>query len=185
MLLYYLKNPKQTGTLCSSSKRLSHVITENVALECASNIIEIGPGMGVFTQAILNKKASDAKLFVVEINPKIVENLHHKFPHLDIAEGSAEFLAQMMAERNMSSADVIISGIPWALLGVREQTKILKSIYNALSVGGYFATFAYRLPTPGARRFRKLLCKMMFSEIEVSKNVWQNIPPAFVYYCKK
>lgn len=186
MLHYYLTNPKRTGAICSSSRYLAEMITQNIGIEKASTIIEIGPGMGAFTKVILRKKPDSARLFAVEINPKIAERLHTKFPSLDIALGSAESLQAMMKERQIESADVIVSGIPWALLSKVAQKRILENIYEALKPGGYFATFAYILPTMGAKRFRKRIYgDKIFSEIKKSKIVWNNIPPAFVYYCKK
>lgn len=183
---YYLAHPKRTGAVCSSSKYLAEMITKNIGIEQASNIIEIGPGMGAFTEVILRKKSESAHLFAVEINPKIAEKLHKRFPNLDIALGSAESLQAMMQERQMSSVDVIVSGIPWALLSQATQKCILENIYNTLSPGGYFATFAYILPTLGAKRFQKRIYgDKMFSEIKKSKIVWNNFPPAFVYYCRK
>lgn len=186
MLPYYLTNPKCTGAVCSSSKYLAEVITENIGIEQACNIVEIGPGMGAFTKVILRKKPDSAQFFVIEINTKIANRLHKKFPHLDIALGSAEFLQTMMQERQMPFADVIVSGIPWAFLNQALQQRILENIHNALRTGGIFATFAYILPSAGAKRFRKrIYSKEMFSEIKKSAIVWNNIPPAFVYYCKK
>lgn len=133
---------------------------------------------------ILRKKSPNAKFFAVEINPNIVRELNGKFPTLDIALGSARDLSVMMKERGMASADVIISGIPWSFLSVREQSIMLKSIYDALGVGGYFNTFVYHSPLPSAKVFKRKLYKR-FSEVRTSKSVVLNIPPAFVYICKK
>lgn len=185
MLPYYLKNPKHTGALCSSSNHLAEVITKNIGIEQASSIIEIGPGIGAFTKVILRKNPN-ARFFAIEINPKIANKLQKRFPNLDVVVGSVEFLQNIMQERQISYVDIIISGIPWALLSQTVQKEFLQNIYCALKPGGYFATFAYLLPTMGARRFRKRIYKdKMFSEIKKSKIVWDNIPPAFVYYCKK
>ena len=184
MLLHYIKHPKTTGALCSSSQQLSRAMVKNINIENADNIIEIGPGLGAFTKYIINNKKQDSNFFAVEINSKIAKNLHKKIDGLDIEIGSAEFLDSMMKKRNMQYADIIISGIPWALLSIREQRAILRSIYKALKPGGYFTTFAYIIPTPQAKWFRKRVFHI-FGDVKLSNIIWQNIPPAFVYYCKK
>ncbi len=184
MLLHYIKNPKRTGAVCSSSKRLSNIITENIGIENASNIIEIGPGLGVFTKYILSKKQKDCVFFAVEINENLAKNLCRKIKDIDVEVGSAEFLESMMKKRNMQYADVIVSGIPWALLSRVEQDRILQSIYKALKPGGYFATFAYVIPTLHAKNFKKKIF-YTFNSVKTSNVIWSNIPPAFVYYCKK
>ena len=183
-LLNYIRHPKTTGALCKSSKSLAEVITECVNLKCANNIIEIGAGSGAFTKEILRKKSPKAKFVAVEINPNFARELKAKFPNLDIALGSAKDLSAMMKERDMESADIIISGIPWSFLGIREQSVMLKSVYGALSQGGYFNTFAYHSPLPSAKVFKRKLYKT-FDEVQKSKSVVLNIPPAFVYICKK
>lgn len=185
-LYHYLRNPKATGAIMQSSKYLAQIITQNINLENADNIIELGPGMGAFTKMILEKKKESARFFVVEINPKLARKLAHKLSNIDIALGSAQNLGEMMSARGMERADVIISGIPFAFLSAREQSIILKSVHSALRVGGYFSTFAYHtsLLTPFSRTFKRALHRT-FSRVETSKSILLNIPPAFVYVCRK
>ena len=89
-----------------------------------------------------------------------------------------------MQNKQIAQFDVVVSGIPWRLLKAKEQDILLKNIHHSLKNGGYFSTFAYILPTPKTILFRKKLQKY-FSHIKTSKVVWNNLPPAFVYYCKK
>ncbi|RDU64020.1 class I SAM-dependent methyltransferase [Helicobacter sp. MIT 14-3879] len=184
-IYHYIKNPRQMGAICQSSKRLSNAITSNINIEKAKNIIEIGAGTGVFTQTILSKKNPNANFFAIEINPKMAAKLSNKVEKLDIEVGSASNLTYMMNKRGMKGADAIISGIPWAMLKKMEQKELLEEIYNALNNGGYFTTFAYILPTIMATNFKNQLINMFGANIRTSKIVWQNIPPAFVYYCRK
>ena len=185
MFIYrYLKHPKQTGALCSSSNKLAHTITSNINLEKAQNIVEIGAGTGSFTKEIFKKKQEKAKFLAVEIDEKMAEKLKKKFPNLDIEINSAANLKHILKQKGINEVQSIISGIPWALLKENEQEKLLQIIYESLSDEGFFATFAYILPTLAARRFKKLLFRI-FKEVKISKIVWQNFPPALVSYCKK
>ena len=183
-LYHYLRNPKATGAIMQSSKYLAQIITQNINLENADNIIELGPGMGAFTKIILKKKKESARFFAIEINPKLACKLSAKHANIDIALGSAQELCEMMSARGMDSADAIISGIPFAFLSVREQSAMLKNVHSALKIGGYFSTFAYHTPLVSARTFRKMLYRT-FARVETSKSVLLNIPPAFVYVCQK
>lgn len=184
MFIYqYLKYPKYTGAICKSSLKLGEKITD-INLDKAKNIIEIGAGSGAFTQLILKKKAFDSSFFAIEINPNLAKNLKNKFQHLDIQVGNAKRIKIYMQKRQMPQACAIISSIPWALLSDIEQEALILEIYGALKEGGIFATFAYILPTLKAKNFKKqLFC--IFSEVKKSPIIWQNVPPAFVYYCKK
>lgn len=181
---HYLKNPKQVGALCPSSKKLRRTITQNIGLEHAQNIVEIGAGTGAFTKTILENKHKNAKFFAVEINNKMATKLSKKHQNLDLQVGNAENLLNFLNQRQMQNADIIVSGIPWALLKNYEQEKLLNVIYKSLNKGGYFTTFAYVLPSLAAKEFRKKIFSL-FDEVTISKIIWRNIPPAVVYYCKK
>jgi phospholipid N-methyltransferase len=66
------------------------------------------------------------------------------------------------------------------------QRDILKAAHDSLSDDGVFVTFAYLqgFALPPAWRFRSLL-RGLFSEVKQSDVVWRNVPPAFVYRCRK
>ena len=91
-----------------------------------------------------------------------------------------------MKEEKINSIDVIISGLPWASFPTELQNEVLGTIFNSLAPGGVFTTFAYLqgFLMKGAHRFRALL-KDKFDQVETSKTVWRNFPPAFVYRCRK
>ena len=185
MFIYrYLRHPKQTGALCSSSAKLAFAMMQNAHLNEARTIAEIGAGTGAFTKQILKQKQEHSHFFAVEIDEKMAQKLLQKFPSLDVELGSAFELASFLQKRGIKSLDSIISGIPWALLKASEQERLLQILYESLSEDGHFVTFAYVLPTLAARRFKKKLFSL-FKEVKISKIIWQNIPPAFVYCCKK
>lgn len=181
-LYHYIKNPKQIGAFCASSKNLSKLITSHSAN--AKNIVEIGAGTGSFTKYIVKQKHKDAKFFAVEINPYMAKKLAQKIKNIDIEVNSAQFLSQMLEKRNMKKVDLIISGIPWSILGSKEQDILLNSIYEVLDDKGIFATFAYTLPTKNKNIFKKKLFKI-FNKVEISPIIWRNFPPAYVYFCTK
>lgn len=112
------------------------------------------------------------------------KKLEQNIKNIDIEISSAEFLPNILEKRAINTVDLIISGIPWALLNSSEQDLLLKSIHEALEENGCFATFAYILPTPKGRVFKKKLFAT-FSKVEISPIIWRNLPPAFVYFCTK
>ena len=62
----------------------------------------------------------------------------------------------------------------------------MKAVLARLSPGGHFATFAYLqgLLLPAGMRFAGLL-EDSFGSVQRSRTVWRNLPPAFVYRCRK
>ena len=184
MFLHFLKNPRKIGAICSSSKRLGKVITQDIGIEHAKYIVEIGPGFGVFTHEILKKKSKDSIFFALENNREIANTLKKKVKDVEVLNESAAHILDIMHARSIKSLDVIVSGLPWSIFSGEEQDSLLTSIYKSLDTHGCFATFAYILPTPQAKLFRKKLYKY-FQQVTISNVVWKNFPPAYVYYCRK
>ena len=183
---HFVKNPGEIGAICPSSPFLAETIVSDISLENASTIVEIGPGTGVFTKAIIRKKRDDANFFVIELNEGLYNQFQKRFPGISAHNNCASELSEIMKKENVTSIDVVISGLPWASFPETLQNDILGSVFESLSPGGTFATFAYLqgFLMKGAHRFKKLL-KTKFDQVDTSRVVWRNLPPAFVYRCRK
>ena len=100
--------------------------------------------------------------------------------------GDGFVAAQLLAERGITSVDVVVSGLPWAAFSAELQRSIMASVGAVLSPHGAFTTFAYGMAawTPAGRRMRALL-RDQFDELVVGRTVSRNVPPAFVYYARR
>ena len=182
----FARHPVWTGAVAPSSKWLARCITNDLGIETARVVAELGPGTGVFTRAIRERCPAEAVQIAVEINTQFADQLRVRFPDVHIVNDTAEKLSQIVHERGHAAADAVISGIPWAVFPEELQAQLLEAIYATLKPGGKFATFAYLhgawLP-PGVR-FRKMI-GAKFSSVATTPVVWRNVPPAFVYRCQK
>jgi phosphatidylethanolamine/phosphatidyl-N-methylethanolamine N-methyltransferase len=171
----FLRHPMLTGAIAPSSPRLAETMTAGLGLERAANVAELGPGTGVFTEAILALLRPEARLTAVEINPRFAAELSKRFPRADVVTGSAERLA-------LDGVDVVVSGLPWTAMSADRQQRILDALTASLAPNGRFTTFAYAHAawTPPARRFAASL-RSRFAVVERTPVVWGNLPPAFVY----
>lgn len=182
----FLRHPTQVGAVCPSSDALARMITEEVGIETAPVVVELGPGTGVFTREILRRREKSAGRFLaVEIDGELYRNLRREFPDLELFRGNAAHLPELLKAQSLDCADVIVAGLPWAIFPEQLQTDILNAVRRSLRPGGYFLTFAYiqGVLLPAGLRFRKQLHET-FSEVRTSQTVWRNLPPAFVYRCK-
>ena len=84
-----MSHPQQVGALCASSRPMGMTMTDAIGIEEANSIVEIGPGDGVFTQVICERKTADADVMVVEINPDFCEILSERFPDVKVKNGCA------------------------------------------------------------------------------------------------
>jgi len=182
----FLRNPRTTGAVLPSSSKLSKVITSEIGLRTAKNVVELGPGTGAITSHIMGEIAGDAKFIAVELNAKIYHAFKDKYPAINIVNDNAANLRAILAREQMFEADIVISGLPWASFGIPLQRKLLSEILVSLAPHGIFTTFAYiqGLAMPSARDFRRRL-ERRFSVVTRTPIIWGNIPPAVVYRCRK
>ena len=181
----FLKHPARVGACCPSSQALCREITSSIGLEKAGMIVELGPGTGVITEAIRRKRNPGARFAAVELDENLAADIEARFADVTVFRGCASRLDDMLSSRSLPRADVVISGLPFAIFPDELQEKILRGVVRSLSPGGVFATFAYvqGCILPAGIRFRHKL-ESTFAEVTTSSVVWNNMPPAFIYRCR-
>lgn len=175
----YLKNPRIVGAVAPSSEKLAYKMVEDINFSNASCIVEYGPGTGVFTEKILNKKNDSTIFIAIEYNKDFYELLKDKFKdekNFILINSSAENLKEYLNKYNIGKVDYIVSGLPFASLPDAMSNRIVKATKEILKDKGEFITFQYTL-------FKIKLFKSYFSNIK-SKKVFFNLPPAYVLKCK-
>tara|TARA_B100000949_G_C14196605_1_gene414141 strand:+ start:74 stop:652 length:579 start_codon:yes stop_codon:yes gene_type:complete len=188
LLFFYnfVRHPKSTGAVFPSSRRLAKKMIDGAGLETATSVVELGPGTGAFTGAIAERLEDPGIYLGIELREKFAAIVKDKFPQLLVVNDSAEKIVENLGKIDRQKADAIISGLPWAAFDADLQKRIMKSVTAALAPGGTFSTFTYlhARQLPAGKRFRALLDDN-FSDVQTSKTVWLNLPPAFVYHCTK
>ncbi|MEW6709621.1 MAG: ribosomal RNA adenine dimethylase domain-containing protein [Candidatus Riflebacteria bacterium] len=183
----FCREPRTIGAIAPSSKQLAARMIEPIDFKRARVIVEYGPGCGVFTRHVLEKIDRDRTIFFgLELNEKMNRLVSEKAPEAVIYQDSAAAVKKYLRQYGVKHADAIISGLPWASFSESLQDEILSETVSGLKKNGVFTTFAYLhgLVLPSGKRFRQKLLKY-FSKVETSPVVWENLPPALVYWCRK
>ncbi|MDZ4235310.1 MAG: methyltransferase domain-containing protein [Dietzia sp.] len=185
-LQQWLREPTRVGAIAPSSPRLAAAMTAAIPACGEPVVVELGPGTGAFTGEIQRRLGGRGRHIAVEINPGFARRLRTRFPAVDVVEGDAEYLPDMLASRGLIAADVVISSLPWASFGPGLQRRLTKAVVTTLSPDSVFATFAYlhAQHLPQARRFRALLTER-FGEVTAGDTVWCNMPPAYVLQARR
>lgn len=181
-----LRRPATMGAVAPSSPRLTRVLASVVPRAGRPVVVELGPGTGAVSAAIGERIPAAGRHLAVELDPGMVAYLQRTHPNLEIVHGDARRLGELLAERGVDHVDAVICGLPWALFDEATQSGILTGIGDAIGQTGAFTTFAYLqgMALPAARKFRATL-RRTFDEVVVSATVWRNMPPAFVYVCRR
>lgn len=182
-LAEFVREPLKVGAILPSSKALSRVVVDASGIRPGNTVVELGPGTGAFTGLILQRVGGRGRLMAVELNPTHAEILRRRFPNCEVVQDSAENLTQHLQGEQ---ADCIVSGLAWATMSPRLQHQIFRAILRSLKPGGQFVAFAYIHAAwmPTSRRFRKRL-ERHFKHVDTTPIVWRNLPPAFVFRCRR
>ena len=178
MLFNFLENPKGIGAIVPSSKYLTKEIIKKIDFKNSKNIVELGPGLGTFTKAILEKASDDSRIICFEVNKKFCDHIIKKFAdeRLIVINIGADKIRKNLKNFGIKKADCIVSGLPFRNFSKVKQKKILTEVKKAMNPKSRFILFQY---TNGIR-------KTLYSYFNEVSRVFVpiNIPPAFVFTCE-
>lgn len=172
----FWKDKQMVGALSPSTRFLGEKMIANVDFDKSKVLVELGPGTGVFTDLIIDRMATDAKLLVFELNDLFYKNLSERIndPRVQIIHDSAEYINKYLTN---GDADVVISSLPLMMFNEELRYSVVKASYESLKKTGKYIQFQYSLQS------RKLL-EATYKQVNI-KFTMKNFPPAFVYTCLK
>jgi phospholipid N-methyltransferase len=166
------------GSIIPSSRFLERRVTRATRAHRATLIVELGPGTGGTTRALLRAMGPTATLLAIEINPHFVEILERwPDPRLLVKQGSALDLGRILAELDLDPPDVIVSGIPFSTMARPIGLEILRAAYDALEPGGAFVAYQVRDRV-------HTLGREVFGRARVQTELL-NVPPMRIYRWEK
>jgi phosphatidylethanolamine/phosphatidyl-N-methylethanolamine N-methyltransferase len=171
--LSYIRNIKTTGAIYESSRFVSRGLTNEINIHIPQIVVELGGGSGNITESILLKLHPDSVLYCFEIEPHFIDQLEKIDDcRFHLMRHSA---ADVKKYFDVSSVDVIISGLPLSLFDHYDRKKLLNDCYTVLKKGGVFRQFLY---SPQKKYFAAI-----FDKMESCMAI--NLPPAILYSCYK
>ena len=171
----FLKRPKEVGSIIPSSRWMERRITRTAEITNAKLVVELGPGTGGTTKALLNAMAPGARLIAIEINPRFCELLRETIddPRLIVHEGNAAEIPEALIKHDLDTPDAILSGIPFSTMPQELGLSILRSVRKSLKPGGRFVAYQFRDVV-------HTLGKRVFGPASVQIELF-NMPPMRVY----
>ena len=175
----FIKHPVMVGSVIPSSKILIDKMLEPVDWANCKLFVEYGPGVGTFTEHVLQRMAPDATLIAIDTNADFTRYLRRKFAdnRLFAITGSAADVRQIIADCGFEEADYILSGLPFSTLPPGIGPKIAEQTAEALRPGGAFLVYQF---SPKVREF----LTPFFDRIDRGFE-WVNIPPAQLFWAWK
>jgi phospholipid N-methyltransferase len=198
----FIRHPGKIGAIAPSGRALAASMVRGIDFENARSILEFGPGTGVFTKAMLDAMPHDwldpkqshrpgngkGRFIAIEFNDKMAAAVRRLYPEATVLHEDAGNVEAICRKEGIEpgTVDAIISGLAWTSIPEQPRRRILEATHRVLKPGGEFRTFTYQasMLVRSAWIFRKML-RGTFSEVQVGRVVWANMPPAFVYRCIK
>ena len=177
----FLRSPRTVGAVSASSRALANEMVHAVEFGADARIVELGPGTGALTVAIVERLTSRDRFLAVDIDPAFVKQIRQRWPAIECICASAEDLVPLVEDRAMWPVDHIISGLPFTSLPVPMTDRILASVAGSLRPGGTFTTFqyVYAHSMPAAVAFRRKMSERMRQQPS-RRLVIRNVPPAWI-----
>jgi len=176
----WLTNPRRTGAIVPSSKILAAEMARWLPIEANEYVLELGPGTGAVTQALIGRGLHPERLIAIEKNPKMAGILRDRFPRAHIITGDARHLDSLLQEQlnGHGTVGAVISSLPLRNFPADVAEELAGKIRALLSPKGKWVQYTYHLGKErpkGAAHFRLL----------TSNVVWRNLPPARVSVYQK
>jgi phosphatidylethanolamine/phosphatidyl-N-methylethanolamine N-methyltransferase len=174
----WLKNPLRMGAVTPSGPVLARKMASYVDPNGTGPVIELGPGTGPMTAALVARGVDPARLVLVEYSVEFCRLLRERFPGATIVHGDAYALSRTLAGKLSQPADALVSGLPLVTRPEPVRLKLLNEAFGLMKPGAPFIQFTYAVVPP-------IPLKAGGFSAEPSERVWRNIPPARVWVYRR
>lgn len=175
----WMRSPLGVGAVAPSSAYLAQAITAGLAT-AEGPVIELGPGTGVFTAALLRHGIRPDHIVAIEASEGFARELALCFPQVVVIQDDAARIRHL-TPFGRGGAAFVICGLPLLSMPSRKVLQILSGCMTVLRPGGELRLFTYGPRCP--------VSKAMLSRLGlVARNtafVPLNMPPAWVYTLQK
>ncbi|HEV8467474.1 MAG TPA: methyltransferase [Pseudolabrys sp.] len=170
----WIEKPLSTGAVMPSSRVLARAMARYVDPQAAGPVIELGPGTGPVTQALVKQGIDPARLILVEFNPDFCRLLRSRYPQATVVQGDAYRLRRLLETYVDEPAAAIVSGLPLVTKPLRTRLRLISDAMTLLAKGAPFVQFTYAMLPPIPKELSGV-------RAEASELIWMNLPPARVW----
>jgi len=166
--------PLRTGAQWPSGKALCRAMASPVDPSVAGPIVELGPGTGVVTEALIARGIPAARLILVEYSPTFCKLLAERYPGVRLIQGDAYALAEHVRRLGLAPPAAVVSSLPLLTQPPARRLELLRQGLRLMHPDGVFVQFTYFRDSPIPIDGTGIAAR-------VSPRIWFNIWPALVY----
>ena len=170
----WIDKPLHMGAVMPSGKALARTMAAFVDKDAKGPVVELGPGTGAITTALLAHGIDQSRLVLVEFNPTFCALLRERYPLATVVQGDAYALRDTLWEVLKQPASAVVSGLPLVTKPMLTRLKLIREAFSAMSPGAPFVQFTYSVAPPIPKTLPGV-------STEASERIWMNLPPARVW----
>jgi phosphatidylethanolamine/phosphatidyl-N-methylethanolamine N-methyltransferase len=174
----WIEKPLHMGAVMPSGRVLARTMAQYVDIKSSGPVIELGPGTGAITSALIEHGVDQKRLVLVEYNPGFCALLRDRYPHATVVQGDAYTLRDTLWKVLGVPASAVVSGLPLVTKPMLTRLKLIRDAFAALAPGAPFVQFTYSVAPPIPKSLPGV-------STEASERIWMNLPPARVWVYRK
>ena len=174
----WAENPLTTGAVAPSGKALARLMASYVDCDRPGKVLELGPGTGVVTKAMLDRDVPADKIVSIEYSENFVDLMRERFPDVAVVQGDAYALQPQSEFGTDAPLASVISSLPLFSKSPAERKKLINRALEMLEPGAPFIQFSYALVPP---------VRADEGNFEIDRTNWVvlNVPPARVWIYRR
>ncbi|MGU3359510.1 class I SAM-dependent methyltransferase [Methylobacterium sp. M6A4_1b] len=176
----WFERPLVTGAVTPSGRMLARTMASYVDPRVPGPVIELGPGTGPVTEALIRRGIEQERLILVEYNPDFCKLLQKRFPRATILRGDAYNIRETFGTMLKEKAAAMVSSLPLFTKPLEQRLDLLNAAHEMMHPSAPFVQFTYAVVPPIPAR-----CDAGTYTASRSNRVWLNLPPARVWVYRR
>jgi phosphatidylethanolamine/phosphatidyl-N-methylethanolamine N-methyltransferase len=174
----WLERPLTIGAVTPSGKILARAMARYVDPNSSGPVVELGPGTGPVTEALVQAGVAPSRLVLVEFDPTFCRILRSRYPDATLVQGDAYGLRRLLETLLLQPAAAVVSGLPLVTKPIRMRFRLIRDALDLMVPGAPFVQFTYSVAAPLPKRLGGF-------SVEASERIWMNLPPARVWVYRR
>ena len=174
----WIEKPLHMGAVMPSGRVLARTMAHYVDAGAHGPVIELGPGTGAITEALIDHGIAESRLVLVEYNPGFCALLRERYPQARVVQGDAYTLRRSLNGVLQEAAAAVVSGLPLVTKPMLTRLRLIRDAFATLTPGAPFIQFTYSVVPPIPKSLPGVAT-------EASERIWMNLPPARVWVYRK
>jgi len=173
-----MQGPKTVGSIVPTSSITARKMASVINLNSGLPVLELGPGTGAITKAILSRGVKPEKLVAIEYSTDFYEHLVRLYPGVHFINGDAFDLDKTLGALKGQMFDSVVSAVPLLNFPMQARSALLESLLDRVPVGRPVVQISYGAVSPIVARPDRY-------HIQHFDFIVRNIPPAQLWIYRR